>query len=227
AYSFYSLLTNKLKITGFEAVRSDWSFLSRDAQRDVLEIILKEPYQPVDKQKEDSGLIKAKEYLIDLGIRILQMSREDLISRVVILSPIKREPSNYKAKVPVVQAFLDYASRENLDPTKTWKDFDKFQWVVTPGKGLISDRARHPKYASDVDRDHYITEILRSSEGFGVQLSLQDVKNKLEMEPIDEIFKRLPKRDPLDNQEEKDTTKVIKSEMRTKQTKLLKFLDEK
>ncbi|MHA1367032.1 MAG: hypothetical protein ACTSP5_11550, partial [Candidatus Heimdallarchaeota archaeon] len=34
AYSFYSLLTNKLKITGFEAVRSDWSFLSRDAQRD-------------------------------------------------------------------------------------------------------------------------------------------------------------------------------------------------
>lgn len=226
AYSFYSLLTDKLKITGFEAVRSDWSFLSRDAQRDVLEIILKEPYQPSDNMQEDSGLNKAKEYLIDLSIRILQMSREELISRVVILSPIKREPSKYKAKVPVVQAFLDYAKRENLDPSKTWKDFDKFQWVVTPGKGLISDRARHPKYALDIDRDHYITEILRSSEGFGMQLTLQDVKNKLEMEPIDEIFKRLPKSEVSTDQEEKSILKPKKSVKRTKQTKLQKFLDE-
>jgi len=226
AYSFYSLLTNKLKITGFEAVRSDWSFLSRDAQRDVLEIILKEPYQPMDKQKEDSGLIKAKKYLIDLGIRILQMSREELITRVVILSPIKREPSKYKAKVPVVLAFLDYAKRENLDPTKTWKDFDKFQWVVTPGKGLISDRARHPKYAEDVDRNHYITEMLRSSEGFGVQLTLQDVKNKLEMEPIDEIFKRLPKLETIPDLVDEESNKSSKSVKRTKQTKLHKYLDE-
>ncbi|MHA1355856.1 MAG: hypothetical protein ACTSR1_11860 [Candidatus Heimdallarchaeota archaeon] len=187
---------------------------------------MKEPYQPMDKQKEDSGLIKAKKYLIDLGIRILQMSREELITRVVILSPIKREPSKYKAKVPVVLAFLDYAKRENLDPTKTWKDFDKFQWVVTPGKGLISDRARHPKYAEDVDRNHYITEMLRSSEGFGVQLTLQDVKNKLEMEPIDEIFKRQPKQESIPDLVDEESKKSPKSVKRTKQTKLHKYLDE-
>jgi len=226
AYSLYSLLTNKLKITGFEAVRSDWSFLSRDAQRDILEIILKAPYQPSDNKQEDSGLIKAKNYLIELGIKILQMPKEDLISKTVILSPIKKEPSKYKAKVPVVQAFLDYAEKEKLDPTKTWKDFDKFQWVVIPGKGLISDRARHPKYAPDVDRDHYITEILRSSEGFGVRLTLQDVKNKLEMEPIDEIFKRIPKQKQTINQNEKDVVITEKSVKRTKQTKLQKFLSD-
>ncbi|NHJ04703.1 MAG: hypothetical protein EAX90_07765 [Candidatus Heimdallarchaeota archaeon] len=230
AYSYYSLLNDRLQITGFEAVRSDWSYLSREAQTKVLEFILKEPVLKIAKENqnnkfiEDPGLSKAKEYLIELSEQILKMPAKELIPKVMILSPIKRNPKNYKTKIPVVQAFLDFAKREGLDPDIAWKDFDKFQWIITPGKGILSSRARHPKYVEDVDREHYITEILRSSEGFGIKLTLQDIKNKLTMEPIDEILKRMPKIEEeksINNNKEKS-----KKITRTKQMKLSKFFEE-
>ncbi len=236
AYSYFSLLTNNLKITGFEAVRSDWSILSREAQTKVLELILKEPHVQVISQSDtekhdDPGIQKAKEYLFELGITILQMPSKELISKAVILSPIKRAPTKYKTKMPVIQAFLDYAKKENLDPETSWKDIDKFQWVITPGKGILSDRARHPKYAKDIDRDHYITEILRASEGFGLKISLQEIKNKLLVEPIDEIFERIKNAssdtETIINQDEiryNETKKVKKP--RSKQTKISKFFEE-
>ena len=228
AYSYYSILSGKLKITGFEAVRSDWSMLSRDSQKKVLELILTEPVlkKKVEDDNVDPGMIKAKQYLIELGIEILQMSAEELIPKAVILSPIKKEPKKYKSKMPAVQAFLDFAKREGLDPTTAWKDFDKFQWVITPGKGILSDRAKHPKYVSEIDRDHYLTEILRASEGFGLKVTLQEIKNKLTTEPIDEIFKRISD-DTVTEQISDDLEPEKESEKKphTKQLKLSKFFE--
>ena len=226
AYSYFSLLNNKLQITGFEAVRSDWSYLSREAQTKVLELILKEPAEENIKEnesikQEDPGIKKAKEYLIQLSSKILKMSVEELKPKVMILTPIKRNPKNYKTKMPVVQAFLHYAKKEGLNPESAWKDFDKFQWIITPGKGILSDRARHPKYVEKIDREYYINEILRASEGFGIKLSLQEVINKLTTEPIDEILKRIPTK-PQD----KDNSKTSNATTRIKQTKLSKFLEE-
>jgi DNA polymerase I len=229
AYSYYSILSGKLNITGFEAVRSDWSKLSRESQKKVLELILKEPAMKSKGEDEDIdlGMTKANQYLIDLGIEILHMPTEELIPKAMILSPIKKEPGKYKAKVPAVQAFLDYARREGLDPTTAWKDFDKFQWVITPGKGILSDRAKHPKYVSEIDREHYITEILRASEGFGLKVSLQEIKNKLTTEPIDEIFKRITSDKATEEySENSELEKKTEKKTQVKQTKLSKFFEE-
>ncbi|NHJ31979.1 MAG: hypothetical protein FK732_03865 [Asgard group archaeon] len=230
AYSYYSILSGKLNITGFEAVRSDWSMLSRESQKKVLELILTEPIlkRKIDEVDDiDLGLIKAKQYLIELGIEIFQMSAEELIPKAVILSPIKKEPGKYKSKVPVVQAFLDYARKEGLDPTIAWKDFDKFQWVITPGKGILSDRAKHPKYVTEIDREHYITEILRASEGFGLKVKLHEIKNKLTTEPIDEIFKRISDNKVSDDSsDDSEQEEKIKKKSLSKQMKLSKFLED-
>ncbi|MHA1213028.1 MAG: DNA polymerase domain-containing protein, partial [Candidatus Heimdallarchaeota archaeon] len=227
AYSYYSILNDKLKITGFEAVRSDWSKLSRDAQRKVLELILKEPVAKTNSDStkeevsfEDPGVAKAKDYLMDLSTKILKMPAEQLIPKATILAPIKKDPKKYKTKMPAVQAFLDFATKEGLDADTAWKEYDKFPWVITPGKGLISDRARHPKYATEIDREHYIAEILRASEGFGLKITLQDVKNSLTTEPIDEILKRIPQ------SQQKQEDESTKTKAKNKQTKISTFLDQ-
>jgi DNA polymerase I len=227
AYSYYSILRDKLKITGFEAVRSDWSQLSRDSQREVLQLILKEPAiksNKIEKEFEDPGIRKAKDYLIQLSISILKMPADKLIPKAMILSPIKKDPREYKSKMPAVQAFLNYAEKENLDPHKAWKEYDKFPWVIIPGKGIISDRARHPKYVTDLDRDHYITEILRASEGFGVKISLQDVKNIMTTEPIDVIFQRIEETQSKEIKDDEDNSDWIEDKKISKQTKISKFL---
>lgn len=232
AYSYFSLLDNHLRIKGFEAVRSDWSFLSRDAQTKVLEYILKEPVKKSKNREKniefiDLGLEKATEYLIDLSHDILQMSAEELLKKAMVLSRIKKDPSQYKTKMPAVLAFLDYTKKEGLNPTTEWKEYDKFPWVIIPGTGLISDRARHPKYAPDIDREHYITEILRASEGFGIKITLQDIKNKLTMEPIDEILKRFPAKSSEES-EFMDTSSDKKiAKRKSKQTQLSVFIEEK
>ncbi|MFW9924171.1 MAG: DNA polymerase domain-containing protein, partial [Candidatus Thorarchaeota archaeon] len=227
AYSYYSILSNELNITGFEAVRSDWSYISREAQTKVLELILKSKIDIAENSNGniiEQGILNAKDYLIKLGIDIFKMPPNILIPKTTIRSPIKRNPRKYKTKVPVVLAFLDYAKREGLNPDTDWKEFDKFPWVIIPGKGILSDRARHPKYAQDVDRDHYITEILRASEGFGVKVTLQDIKNKMTIEPIDEILKRLPQSEESNRNSEKTNTVQIKPS--TKQTKISTYFDD-
>ncbi|MBY8995258.1 MAG: hypothetical protein KGD59_11960 [Candidatus Heimdallarchaeota archaeon] len=228
AYSYYSILSGKLNITGFEAVRSDWSKMSRESQKKVLELILKEPAATKKTKEEDidPGMTKAKQYLIDLGIEIMQMPAEELIPKAIILSPIKKEPGKYKAKVPAVQAFLDFAKREGLDPTTAWKDFDKFQWVITPGKGILSDRAKHPKYVTEIDREHYITEILRASEGFGLKVTLQEIKNKLTTEPIDKIFKRISEDSETgEHSEDSKPEEEIEKKTQLRQMKLSEFFE--
>ncbi|MBD3190103.1 MAG: hypothetical protein GF308_05645 [Candidatus Heimdallarchaeota archaeon] len=242
AYSFLSLLTNQLHIKGFEAVRSDFSPIAREAQKKVLELILKEPEKDnhsnnlnssISGREENPGLKKAKEYLLAKSKEIFEMSVEELIPQVVILSPIKKPPNQYRTKVPAIQAFLDYAKRESLDPNSSWKDFDKFPWVVTRGAGLMSDRARHPKYVTNIDREHYILEILRASENFGLKLSLQIVKNKLLMQPIDEIFLEIAKKNEGKKILQKNPWDVIEatqeknSQNDHKQLLLLKFIDSK
>ncbi len=230
AYSYFSLLDSHLQIKGFEAVRSDWSFLSRDAQKKVLELILKEPVKKSKKHGKkiifiDTGLEKATKFLINLATDILHMPTEELLKKAIVLSPIKKEPSKYKAKMPAVLAFLDFAKKEGLDPITEWKEYDKFPWVITPGTGLISERARHPKYTTDIDRDHYVTEILRASEGFGIKISLQDIKNKLTMEPIDEILKRFPTKS-TDETESIDIANKKRTRKKSQQTQLSAFIDE-
>ncbi|MHA1366626.1 MAG: DNA polymerase domain-containing protein, partial [Candidatus Heimdallarchaeota archaeon] len=191
AYSYVSLIDDELKIKGFEAVRSDWSPLARTAQRKVLEILLKYPKtsrQIIETGKEREEFSIAKQFLANLGVKILQMSTEELLPKIVILSPIRRHPAQYKGKTPAVQAFLDYAKRERLDVNKEWMNYDKFPFVITTGNGLIYDRAKHPKYVDDIDREHYVVEMLRCCEDLGVKVSLEEVKSILPSGRLDLLF---------------------------------------
>jgi hypothetical protein len=66
-------------------------------------------------------------------------------------------------------------------------DYDKFPWVIIAGKGSVYDRARHPKYVDDIDREHYVTEMLRCCEDLGVKVTLKEVKGALPGR-LDDLF---------------------------------------
>ncbi len=185
AYSYVSLLTDDFKVKGFEAVRSDWSPLARIAQRKVLDILLRHPKNSRDGESEFQT---ARQFLRALGVKVLQMSTEELLPKVVILSPIRRPPKDYKAKAPAVQAFVDFARREQLQAEKEWMDYDKFPWVIIAGEGVVYDRTRHPKYVEDIDREHYVTKMLRCCEDLGVKVSLKEVKGALPVGRLDHFF---------------------------------------
>ena len=188
AYSYSSLLSNEFVIKGFEAVRSDWSPLARQAQRKVLEILLNYPKATAETTLTEFQL--AKRFLIALGVKVLQMPSELLLPKVVILSPIRQPPENYKGKTPAVVAFSHFAQMEGVDVSKAWMDYDKFPWVIVAGKGSIYERARHPKFAEEIDREHYVKEMLRCCEGLGVKVSLAEVKGALPTGRLPHAFER-------------------------------------
>ncbi|HUT80101.1 MAG TPA: DNA-directed DNA polymerase [Candidatus Bathyarchaeia archaeon] len=187
AYSYVSLLNDDFKVKGLEAVRSDWSPLSRSAQRKVLEILLRHPKNTSEKENEFQI---AKRFLINLGAKVLQMPVEELVPKVVILTPIRRAPEVYKAKTPAVEAFRHYAKMEQLNSDKEWMDYDKFPWIITAGEGAIYNRARHPKYVDDIDREHYIREMLRCCEDLGVKVSLKEVQGALPTGRLHHLFEK-------------------------------------
>jgi hypothetical protein len=82
---------------------------------------------------------------------------------------------------------VNYAPRENLEVDKEWMDYDKFPWVIIAGKGPVYDRARHPKYVNDIDREHYVTEMLRCCEDLGVKVTLKEVMGALPGR-LDDLF---------------------------------------
>ncbi|NHJ06068.1 MAG: hypothetical protein EAX90_14675 [Candidatus Heimdallarchaeota archaeon] len=193
AYAYLSLLTNEIEIKGFEAVRSDWSPISQAAQRKVLEIFLTaledtsplEVTQIATKKRRNHNkeeFNKAEKFLLEFGRRILITPIERLFPHVTTYSPIKRHPSQYKSIPPGVYAFLDYCKREGLDSNREWLTYDKFPWIITPGDGAVYKRARHPKYAHDIDRPFYVRQMLLGIRTFGLETSLEDVLSTLNVE---------------------------------------------
>ncbi|NHJ47432.1 MAG: hypothetical protein FK733_06575 [Asgard group archaeon] len=198
SYSFVSLLSDEFRIKGFEAVRSNWSPLARTAQRKVLEILLKHP----GNNSDQSEFQIARQFLIAIGAKVLQMSTEELLPKVVILTPIRRSPENYKAKAPAVEAFKHYGHMEQLDISKEWMDYDKFPWIIVAGEGNVYDRARHPKYVDDIDREHYVQEILRSCEDLGVKVTVKEVKGALPTGRLDQLLFKHQENLDIENEDE-------------------------
>ncbi|NHJ84447.1 MAG: hypothetical protein FK734_03245 [Asgard group archaeon] len=193
AYSYVSLLSDEFKVKGFEAVRSDWSPLARIAQRKVLDILLRYPKNSkgvtLPSTTNNSQEFKlAKQFLISLGARVLQISIEELLPKVLIMTPIRRDPDNYRTKTPSVYAFEDFAEKEQLDARKEWMNFDKFPWIITEGKGAIYRRAKHPKFVETIDREYYVTEMLRCCEDLGVKSNLKEVESALPTGRLDQFF---------------------------------------
>ena len=172
---------------GFEAVRSDWSEAAQEGQKAVLNCLLREPGAPIERG------IKAKRITLGICRSILETPVEELKPKVQILGRL-RNPNRYKSRTPAVAAFLHYAKEEALTIETDWKTFDKFPYVIVPSEesdAPLYKRARHPDLVSEIDRWHYVGEIIRAVERFGVILTLEEVKQKRILLPLEKFIQGL------------------------------------
>ncbi|MFW9930622.1 MAG: DNA polymerase domain-containing protein [Candidatus Thorarchaeota archaeon] len=213
AYAYMSALDNQLIIRGFEAVRGDWSTFAREVQTKVLYTLLSIP---------KGGERKASDVLLSYIRKLEKLPYEELIDQVVIYSPIKRPPKKYKSKPPVIGAFIHYCSKNNLDPETSWKEFDKFPWVIVPGKNILVKRAYHPKYVNKIDRLHYIHEIIRAAERFGISIKYKTLK--INQTSLNKFIKEIAS-DKINNGFKKNNKRRFKSQMRT--SWINKYLEKK
>lgn len=138
----YALVSSEgiLKITGFETVRRNWSFIAKETQKRVLEIILKE------NNKE-----KALKYVKDVIGKL--RNNEIPLEKVVIHTQLQKEIENYDSVGPHVKVAMRMKQQGiPVGPGSLIK------FVITRGKESIGERARLPQEVSqeDYDPSYYI-----------------------------------------------------------------------
>ncbi|MHA1225529.1 MAG: DNA polymerase domain-containing protein [Candidatus Hodarchaeales archaeon] len=190
AYAYLSLNTQKVVIKGFEAVRSDWSPIARRTQKTLLETLLKD--------FSHDRILNAKRLILKICFRILNDPQDRLLSDLTIRGPIKRSPKAYRSKTKAMGAFLHYCEEKKLDPTSEWKNWDGFPYIIANehGKHPQYFRAYHPdtfkKQKRQIDRIHYIKEILGASKRFGIEISISEVRNRALVVPLSNFFPKSP-----------------------------------
>lgn len=139
----YALLRDngKLKITGFETVRRNWSQLAKDAQRKVLELVL--------NGKEEEAVTYVKDLVKRLKEGVIP------VSALVLKTQITRELSSYTAIGPHVHVAKEMAARgERVVPGMV------VQYVISAGSGLVRERAKVPSEVVKYDYGYYINNQL-------------------------------------------------------------------
>jgi len=137
----YALLRKDgtLKITGFETVRRNWSPLSKEVQKKILELALQEKVQEALKYVKDT-------------IKELR-SGKVLLERLILKTQITRELSSYSSFAPHVKVAQEMKERgENVDAGTI------VPFIIVRGKGLIRDRAKIPSDVKDgeYDAEYYV-----------------------------------------------------------------------
>jgi DNA polymerase I len=138
----YALLleSGTLKIRGFETVRRNWSFIAKETQEKVLEIILRE------NNKE-----KALEYVKKVIAKL--KNKEIPIEKLIIHTQLQKEISDYSSIGPHVAAAQRLINKGAKIGTGSLIKF-----VVTSGSDIIRNRVKLPEEVSegDYDADYYI-----------------------------------------------------------------------
>jgi len=186
AYSYLSIYSGNVVIKGFEAVRSDWSPLAKKTQRLLLETLL------MDFSK--NRMHKSRQMVVRTCRFILRSSIDTLIDELSIRGPLKRSPSNYKVRTPAVGAFINYCKSQGKNPEVEWKHWDGFPYIIAKGSSKQPQflRAYHPdvfrKKIKQIDRLHYIKEILGASNRFGIELKQIEALKGRFIVPLTEFF---------------------------------------
>ncbi len=122
----YALLSEdgRIKLRGFEAVRSDWAPIVKETQKKVLEILLKE-----------GDIEKAKKFVQEI-IKKLR-NREIPWRELVIYETIRKPLSEYKVEAPHVAA----AKRYLKYGYKVGPGF-KVGYIIVSETGKVSDRIK-------------------------------------------------------------------------------------
>src|SRR3989338_2816687 len=141
----YALLSDKgkLKITGFETVRRNWSPIAKEVQEKVLRLVL--------EKKVDEAVLYVKE-----TVKELKQGKIPL-KKVLIRTQISRELSQYSALAPHVAIGWQLRKRgEKIGPGTI------IEYIIVKGTGLVRDRARIPGDVLEGHYDHtyYITHQL-------------------------------------------------------------------
>jgi DNA polymerase elongation subunit (family B) len=138
----YALVDEKnvIKITGFETVRRNWSFIAKEVQEEVLNIILKDnaPEEAIEYAKGMINDIKNKKIKND---------------KVVIFTQLQKPIEEYTAVGPHVAVARRLKARgEDVGPGSMIK------FIVTEGSGIIRDKAKIPDEVEqgDYDANYYI-----------------------------------------------------------------------
>ena len=147
-----------LKITGFETVRRNVSFIAKNVQEKILKLILQE-----------NDINKAKTYVQNIikEIKSKTIDTEDLVIITQLSKPIK----DYDSIGPhVAVARIMEAKGEEVGAGT------RVRYIITPGKGVLRDRARLPEDANDYDTDYYINKqvipvVEKIFEVFGIDKS--------------------------------------------------------
>jgi len=149
----YALLSedNHIIIKGFETIRRNWSFIAKETQREVLNIILKD-----GNPKKAFNYVKG---IID-GIK----KKEIPIEKVVIHTQLQKAVSEYDSIGPHVAV-----AQRMMDKGIPVGPGSLIRYVITKGKDKekIRDRAKLPEEISqsDYDPDYYINnQIIPSVE---------------------------------------------------------------
>ncbi len=153
----YALIDSDGNITirGFEKVRRDWSALAKTTQEKVLKLVLSD-------RKDDA--VK----LVQRTVKDLKNEKID-IKELTIHTQITRPIESYQQVGPHVAAAKKAAKKgEIIKPGMI------ITYIVTKGKGSISNRAELPEFAKNYDPGYYINNqlipaALRVLRVFGVE----------------------------------------------------------
>jgi len=147
----YALLNNKneIEIKGFETVRRNWSFIAKEIQKEVLNIVLKEndPEKAMKYVKKSISEMREHKVTVD---------------KMIIQTQLTKEIDEYTAVGPHVAA-AQIMKNKGIDvgPGAIIK------YVVGQGKGRIRDKVKLPEdiKQEDYDPEYYINnQILPSVE---------------------------------------------------------------
>ncbi len=138
----YALIdeNDKIKIRGFETVRRDWSYLAKEVQLKVLEIVLKK-----------GSVEQAFKYVKDV-INNIREKKYDL-EKMIIRTQLKRDTESYDQIGPhVVIARKLKEKGVKVGPGSMMK------YIVTEGKGLIRDKVKTLEEckADEYDAEYYV-----------------------------------------------------------------------
>ncbi|MCD6592148.1 MAG: DNA polymerase II [Thaumarchaeota archaeon] len=131
---------DRIEIVGLEAVRGDWSWIAREAQKATIEALLR-------TGDPGEALRKAKDY-----VRMLKRGEVDL-KKLIIWRQITRPLSEYSATQPHI-----IVARELVKEGWRIQPGDKVGYIIAKGSGPLYSRARpYFKISRDeVDWSYYI-----------------------------------------------------------------------
>ena len=130
----------RIEITGLEAVRGDWSMAAREAQREVIEVLLR-------TGSLSEALRKAREHVRKL------MRRETPLKKLIIWRQITRPLDEYSATQPHI-----VVARRLIEEGWRIQPGDKVGYIITSGSGPLYRRVK-PYFEvkpEEVDWSYYI-----------------------------------------------------------------------